>query len=111
MEENQKISKIISEFSLYLLKLNKKDLKISLKKEEDAIFIIFECGIIEEKILKEMNHLLQKKREQSFEFYGWELIGQADSDNELGLIGNLIDKFNYKIKDGKVLFELVRYEV
>lgn len=110
MEENVKISKIASEFSLYLLNLGMESIEMQLQKKDKEVVLIFECDYLEESVLKEMVHHLKKKRDQAFEIYGWELIGQADSDNELGLIGNLIDDFKYQIKDRKVIFELIRYE-
>lgn len=110
MEENVKISKIASEFTLYLLDLGISFLDMKIIKKEKEVRFLFQCDWIEEKILKDMTSHLKKKRERSFELYGWELIGQADSDDELGLIGNLLDDFNYQVMDGKVQFELVRYE-
>lgn len=110
MEENVKISKIASEFTLYLLDLGLTLIDMKIVKKEKEVRFLFQCDWIEEKILKEIESHLKKKRERSFEVYGWELIGQADSDDELGLIGNLLDHFSYQIIDRKVQFELVRYE-
>ena len=110
MQENVKISKIASEFSLYLLDSGIDFLDIQIKKEESSVQILFECNKIEKSRLKKLTSQLKKKRNRSFEVYGWELIGQADNDDELGLIGNLIDEYSYQELDGKVIFKLVRYE-
>lgn len=111
MEENQKISKIISEFCAYLLYLGKNIIEMEIKKEKEQTILSFFCDIIEEDILENMKQKLSKKRDASFELYGWELIGGTDSDEELSLIGNLINEFSYEIREERVLFKMVRYEV
>lgn len=111
MEENQKISKIISEFNLFLLDLGINKIEIDVQKQENQTILSFSCEAISENILKEMSTKLSKKRDSSFELYGWELIGQADSDEELGLIGSLVDEFSYQQTEERVYFKMVRYEI
>ncbi len=111
MEENQKISKIISEFNLFLLDLGKNKIEIDVQKQGKQTILLFSCEWISEDILKEMSMKLSKKRDSSFELYGWELIGQADSDEELGLIGSLVDEFSYQQTEERVHFKMVRYEI
>ncbi|MDE5715859.1 MAG: hypothetical protein K2I42_07010 [Anaeroplasmataceae bacterium] len=110
MVENQKICRIVEEFSLYLLEKNAFDLNIKVKKSEEKTSIYFDCSLIDKKYLNELEQIFKHKRQKEFEIYGWELIGQGDADNELVLVSNLINHFMYYIKDERIYFSLVRYE-
>lgn len=111
MVENQKICKVIEEFSLYLLEADINTLNISVTKMGNRVSILFICDTIEEELLEELNEIFKIKRQHEFEVYGWELIGQGDAEgHELMLVNNLIDYYTYYIRDGKVYFNLVRYE-
>ncbi len=110
MVENQKICRIIEEFSLYLLEEGNEFLEVKVKKSSHRVSLIFKCDKIEQEKLKELEHIFRHKRQQAFELYGWELIGQGDSENELDLVSTLINYYTYYIWDGKVIFNLVRYE-
>lgn len=111
MVENQKICRIIEEFSLYLLEANVPTLNIEVSKKGARVSILFVCEKIEEALLKELEDIFKRKRQYEFEVYGWELIGQGDAeDHELLLVNNLVDYYTYYIRDGKVYFNLVRYE-
>lgn len=110
MEENQKICKILEEFCLYLLEEEIEVLNMSIKRNEKKVSITYECDSLSEETLEELTDIFKVKREESFEVYGWELIGNGDMDHELTLVSSLIDYFTYYLKDGKVYFNLVRYE-
>ncbi|MDE6241903.1 MAG: hypothetical protein K2M08_05755 [Anaeroplasmataceae bacterium] len=111
MVENQKICRIIEEFSLYLLEAEIPALNISVSKSGKRVSILFVCDKIEEELLNELEEIFKAKRQHEFEVYGWELIGQGDAEgHELMLVNNLVDYFTYYIRDGKVYFNLVRYE-
>ena len=111
MLENQKICRVIEEFSLYLLEAEVETLNISVSKSGNRVSILFVCEQIEEEFLDELNEIFKTKRQHEFEVYGWELIGQGDAEgHELMLVNNLVDYFTYYIRDGKVYFNLVRYE-
>ncbi len=109
MIENQKICKIIEEFSLYLLEANVNMLDISIKRYENKTSITFICDLIDD--INEIIEIFNRKRQQEYELYGWELIGQGDADeHELMLVNNLINYFTYYYKDERIYFNLVRYE-
>lgn len=111
MIENQKVCRVIEEFSLFLLEAGVEDLNIKVSKTEKRFSILFSCQSIEEELLKELDEIFKRKRQQEFEVYGWELIGQGDAEeHELALVNNLIDYFTYYMSHGKVYFNLVRYE-
>ncbi|MDE7263780.1 MAG: hypothetical protein K2N64_03885 [Anaeroplasmataceae bacterium] len=111
MVENQKICRVIEEFSLYLLEAEVEELSVSVSKKGNRVSILFICNPIEEDLLNELNEIFKRKRQHEFEVYGWELIGQGDAEgHELMLVNNLVDYFTYYFRDGKVYFNLVRYE-
>ena len=110
MEENIKISKILSEFCLYLLENGIDVLSMKVKKNKSRVAFIFECDLLPKEILEELDEIFKFKRQQSYEVYGWELIGHGDMDHELTLVSTLINYFTYYIKDERVFFCLVRYE-
>lgn len=110
MEENQKICKVMSEFVLYLLEREIGGLNIKLKKTNKKVSIIIECEDIDDDILAEINLGFRRIRQDAIEFYGWELLGCGDTENDLELASSLLDYLTYYRIDGKIRFELVRYE-
>lgn len=110
MEENQKICKIVEEVSYYLLECGINILNIGLKKTVNKVSLIFECSDISPKDIYEINKTLNIKREESFELYGWQLMGQGVMDHDLPVVSALVNYSTYYLKDGKVYFNLVRYE-
>lgn len=110
MQENQKICRIVEEFSLYLLEHDIDVLNITIKKSANRVALNFICDIIEKELLDELVQVFKYKRQEAIEMYGWELIGQGDLDNELQLVSTLINYFTYYIYNDKVCFNLVRYE-
>jgi hypothetical protein len=111
MVENQKVCRVIEEFSLYLLEAEVEDLNIKVSKTENRFSILVSCQKIADDLLEELDEIFKRKRQHEFEIYGWELIGQGDAEgHELALVNDLIDYFTYYISHGKVYFNLVRYE-
>ncbi len=110
MEENQKTSKIIEQFSFYLLENGINDFSVELKKTNNFISFIFVCEEMNKELLDTLQHTFKIKRQAAFEYYGWELIGHGKSQRDLALLSTLIDYFTYYLRDGKVHFNLVRYE-
>lgn len=110
MEENQKTSRIIEQFSLFLLENHISNFSVSVRKTRKLISLIFTCEAVNEEIIAVLHDTFKDERKEEFELYGWELLGQGTLDHELSLVSMLIDYFTYYIQDGRVLFNLVRYE-
>lgn len=110
MEENQKMSKIIEQFSFYLLENGIQDFSVEFKKTNKYISFIFVCKELKKERLNTLQQTFKTKRQAAFEYYGWELIGHGKSQRDLALLSTLIDYFTYYLRDGKVHFNLVRYE-
>lgn len=110
MEENQKICRILEEFTLFLLEEDKKCLNMKIKKSASKISFIFECEKISEETIRFLKEEFKIKRQESIEMYGWELLGFGDSESEIALISTLINYMTYYERDDKTYFNLVRYE-
>lgn len=110
MEENQKICKIMTEFTLYLLERDVTGINIKLKKTNKKVSIIVECDMIADEFINEIEFSFKHKRQEALELYGWELLGCGDTENDLELASSLINYLSYYKIDNKIKFELVRYE-
>ncbi len=110
MQENQKVSKIIEEVTLFFLEQGASDLNIRIKKERLKVSLIFDCKDITQASLEQIRKGFKQKRQQYAELYGWELLGQGDLDHEWELISTLIDYCSYFFKEERFYLNLVRYE-
>lgn len=110
MIKNQKICKIVEEFSLYLLENNIKDLTMDISNCDDQVIINFSfSGYIKD--IKDYVLLhIKGQRDPQIEEYGWELMGEGAYDDDLGIINALIDEINYLEQNNKTIVRMVRYE-
>ena len=109
VEENQKICKIVSEFSIFLLDNDIDCLNIKIKKDDCKISLVFECENVSDDILNEIDRSFKVKRQEAIEYYGWELLGCNDTEEDLELASALINYLTFYHIDGKTRFNLVRY--
>ncbi len=103
----KKVSKIIDELFLYLLKHGYKNINLNVNTEND-IRIDITVQDLEERIIEKLEERLKDKREVEVEEYGWELMGESDCSNELELIGLLIDSFSYKNEGNSYTLTFIR---
>ena len=109
VEENQKICKIVSEFSIFLLDNDVDCLDIKIKKFDNKISLIFECENVSDGILEEVDRSFKVKRQEAIEYYGWELLGCNDTEEDLELASTLINYLTYYHIGNKTRFNMVRY--
>ncbi len=109
VEENQKICKIVSEFSIFLLDNDINCLNINIHKTSKKVSLVFECDLVMGEILDEIDRSFKVKRQESLEIYGWELLGCNDTEEDLELASALVNYLTYYHIDGKTRFNLVRY--
>ena len=107
--ENQKICKIVSEFSIFLLDNDINCLNINIHKTSKKVSLVFECDLVMGEILDEIDRSFKVKRQESLEIYGWELLGCNDTEEDLELASALVNYLTYYHIDGKTRFNLVRY--
>mgnify|MGYP000360556162 CR=1 FL=1 len=89
--EIKKDTKIVDEILLYLLKNDHDEVSINIKREQDEVFITFECTKLSDEIIKSLDMYINKERELEMEEYGWELMGESDGQSDLSMVGLLID--------------------
>lgn len=110
MQENQKICKIISEISLYILENVSGNLSVDVKELGEEVIITFVTDLIDPETKDFLMSQLSADRNIEIEEYGWELMGEGDSDDDLELVGNLINELSIQEENGKTVITLVRYE-
>ncbi|MBQ3253479.1 MAG: hypothetical protein IJA65_02895 [Acholeplasmatales bacterium] len=110
MQENQKICKIISEISLYILENVSGNLNVDVKELGEEVIITFVTDLIDPETKNFLMSQLSADRNIEIEEYGWELMGEGDSDDDLELVGNLINELSIQEENGKTVITLVRYE-
>ena len=110
MHENQKICKIISEISLYILENVSGNLNVDVKELGEEVIITFVTDLIDPETKNFLMSQLSADRNIEIEEYGWELMGEGDSDDDLELVGNLINELSIQEENGKTVITLVRYE-
>lgn len=110
MQENQKICKIISEISLYILENVSGNLNVDVKELGEEVIITFVTDLIDPETKDFLMSQLSADRNIEIEEYGWELMGEGDSDDDLELVGNLINELSIQEENGKTIITLVRYE-
>ena len=108
MQENHKICKIISELTLYILEHISGNINIDIKEENNKYIIKIVTDEFNEESLKFIKKRLVADRNYSIEEYGWELVGEGDSDDDLELIGSLVDEASIINEDNKTIIMLVR---
>lgn len=108
--ELKKDAKIIDEILLYLLKHDYDDVSIHVKRGKEEFQITFKCGKLSKEIVECMDKYINKERELEVEEYGWELMGESDSQSDLGMVGLLIDKMLVDDSDPEyTVLKLIRH--
>ena len=65
MVENQKVCRVIEEFSLYLLEAEVEDLNIKVSKTENRFSILFSCQKIADNLLEELDEIFKRNIRKS----------------------------------------------
>lgn len=110
MQGNQKICKIIEEFSLYILENSLSNLNIDIKQDEYRTILKFTLYNVEDEVKAYILDKIKGERDRQIEEYGWELMGEGDSDDDLGIINALIDEIDVTEFEGKTIIRMIRNE-
>jgi hypothetical protein len=101
-------SKIIKQLSLFLMLHGIKDFQLEFHSNNKNVQFIIKAKSIKQEIVDFMVEKIGRKRELEIEIYGWELMGDTDSKNELDILGSLIDKIEVKKLDDYIELTLTR---
>lgn len=110
--EVKKITKMLNELSTFCLEHGANDVALHIQRDEIKINITIEAsGIVNiEETMQSLKDFLSYPRELEMEEYYWELTGEMQSHEELGLVGAMIDEAKIDYKDDRIYIELVRFK-
>lgn len=108
--ENKKISKMVDELTTFFLEHHPKSLNIKIQDLPDRGVITVEAEELDEmeECIEDLKQFLSYPREREMEEYYWELAGETDGSEELGLVGTMIDEATIGYDEEKVVIELIR---
>lgn len=91
----KRVAKITDELITYCFSMGAKDINIDVKitKEHYRIHLITNFAKNAKKKVDKLIELLNSPKHEELEEYYWELTGEGDVDNELSLVGMMVDKF------------------
>jgi len=110
--EMKKISKIVEELMDFYLLAGASNLDISLSHKDTGIEITAHSNSVNctNQEVENLIKLLSLKRQREIEEYSWQLAGSDDTNDELGLIGMMIDEAHINFSSPILTVKLVRYK-
>ncbi len=108
--EIKKICKIVDEMTTLLLRddTDTVDIKINRMKDRTVISIVDYNTKYTQKDADLLIECFNVQRQREVEEYYWQLVGEADNDSELTIIGIMVDSSTIELKDNNMYIELVR---
>ncbi len=109
--ETKKISRIVDELTTLFLKKDTDEVDFKIKREPDqtTIQIIGYRTHFDDIYINQLRETLNIQRQWEIEEYYWQLTGETDYDDELTLVGAMIDEAIVEKKEGNLYMQLVRY--
>lgn len=110
--EIKKISRIVDELTTLFLKEDTNEVDFSIKRFKDHTSIkIVDYGTqFTDAYINQLREIFNTQRQHEVEEYYWQLCGEVDDDEELTLIGCMIDKATLEKREGNLYIELIRYQ-
>jgi O-glycosyl hydrolase len=90
-------AKIIKQISLYLMLHGINNYNLSVQSNTKDVSFILNIKNMNDEILTDMKDKLSRQRELEVEIYGWELLGDTDTQNQLDVLGSLIDDVKIEV--------------
>ncbi len=106
--ENKRGCKVISEFILLLMHYGYINLNVDFKSDEKVHYYTLRTSRVSEKLLNYIKDNINLGREFDVEEYGWELVGDGDSYDQIDLLGCLLDKFEIENTAEETIFRMAR---
>ncbi|TVP94210.1 MAG: hypothetical protein EA374_07260 [Acholeplasmatales bacterium] len=107
-QEIRIVTKIIRELSLFLMLHGYNTFQLNTYLEGKTRVFMLDVENMASDTLETMREKIGRKRELEVETYGWELLGDTDTKNELEIIGLLIDSLDITTKDHRTRLVLKR---
>lgn len=101
-------SKIIKQLSLFLMLHGIKDFTLEFHSNNKGVNFVIKMKSIKQDIIDLMVEKIGRQREIEVEVYGWELMGDTDLNNELDILGSLIDRIEVRQLEDYTEITLIR---
>jgi hypothetical protein len=108
LHETIKSTKIINEIIIYLTEKGHKTLHLDFETNDEETIISVDVDKLDDDLLVCLNKDIYAERDEQFEEYGWELMGEDDHSCELQQLSMLIDSFEVVEKEGFIRLILKR---
>lgn len=109
----KRIAKIADELITYCFFMGAKDINVNIEEKDDCYKIKMVSNYLksESEKVKKLVKLLDCPKQVGVEEYYWELTGEGDVNNELSLIGMIIDKLKIKhLEDNYIEISIIKYK-
>lgn len=108
--EIQKTTKILDELCSLLMGKGSTEIDVKLKLSDICTIIYitdYNTSLTQEEI-NTLSKFLNIPRQPEVEEYYWGLMGETNNDDEMFLLGSMLDTAQFDLKDGNLYVELVR---
>ncbi|MFW5894572.1 MAG: hypothetical protein ACOCU0_01445 [Bacillota bacterium] len=90
-QEHRIVTKIIRDLCLLMLESGHPDFDVNVLEHSHQCVIVLKAMDIKDSVIRQIHNHLSSKRAFEVETYGFELLGDFDAQNELELLGSLVD--------------------
>ena len=110
--EIKKVSKIVSELINFCLNNSSKKVEVSVEDKKDRFEIIIKTNNINctDEQIEYIDELLNVTRQSEVEEYYWQLTGEDYKDQEISLVGMMVDESIIKWEKPLIEIKLIRYK-
>ncbi|QUI25148.1 hypothetical protein HZI73_23890 [Vallitalea pronyensis] len=109
--EIKKITRIVDEMLTMFMMTGTHEMDVRIQKEQDKTSIYFTQygSTFDDDYIEQLENNLNIQRQCEVEGYYWQLTGENDMDEQLFLVGAMIDQVIIEKEEGKLSIELVRF--
>lgn len=108
--EIQKTTKIVDELCSFLMNKGSSEIDVKLKLSDNCttIFITDYNTKLTQEEINTFSQFLNIPRQTEVEEYYWGLMGETSDDDEMFLLGSMLDTAKFNLKDDNLYVELIR---
>ncbi len=111
--EREKLIKIMNELVNFCIQIGMKDLdiKFNLHKDRGELAVSGYSENPPMERLKDLEEILNAPRQEELEEYYWTLVGEGQGNQELEMVGTLVDRGSVDYKDKILRIQVTRREI
>lgn len=109
--EIRKLTKLVDEITSFLMRHGSDNISVNIKRDEElsTITIIDYNSAYPDEEISSLNDVLNIQRQCEVEQFYWELMGDDSHEDELFLVGSMIDKATVNKIDNNLHIVIYRY--